>query len=95
MENIEVYIAAVVTVIAVFGIVWKMTEANKKQIGRMYGRFDEYKAHLEESHVSKEVCGILHNQICEDIVEIKADGKATQKAVNELLVMVKKNGNGK
>lgn len=91
MEYIEIYATAIATIMIVLGIAWKMN----KEVGTLWKRFDQYKRHLEETHVSKEVCGILHNQICEDIVEIKADGKATQKLLNELLLLVKKNGNGK
>lgn len=81
----EVWYAALGTVVAVFGITWKMCSNSDKKVNTVFKRFDEYKKHLEETHVSKEVCGILHNQIVEDIVEIKAD-------VKELLTRAK-NGN--
>ena len=81
----EVWYAALGTIVAVFGITWKLCDKSDKKVGTVFKRFDEYKKHLEETHVSKEVCGILHNQICEDIVEIKAD-------VKELLTR-SKNGN--
>ena len=89
MGTWNIYFAAVGNVVAVWGIVWKMTSTAEKtgsdarQV--IYKRFDEYKKHLEETHVSKEVCGILHNQIVEDVCEIKAD-------VKKLLLMAK-NGN--
>ena len=91
MEYWQIYGAALATVISVWGIVWKMTADLKKEGSAkrdmIWRRYDEYKKHLEETHVSKEVCGILHKQICEDIVEIKAD-------VKKLLIMVK-NGHDK
>lgn len=81
VENIEIYATAVGTIAIVLGIAWRMNE----KVGTIFKRFDQYKRHLEETHVSKEVCGILHNQIVEDIVEIKSD-------VKKLLLMAK-NGN--
>lgn len=87
MEHIEIYATAIGTILAVIGIAWKMATDTKKEIGTVWKRFDQYKTHLEDTHVSKEVCGILHKQICEDIVEIKAD-------VKKLLLMAKVNGNG-
>ena len=81
MENMEVYATAIGTIVIVLGVAWRTNE----KVGTIFKRFDQYKRHLEETHVSKEVCGILHNQICEDIVEIKADVKE--------LVKIAKNGN--
>jgi hypothetical protein len=75
VENIEVYATAIGTIMAVIGITWTMCGNTEKKINTVFRRFDDYKHHLEETHVSKEVCGILHKQICEDIVEIKADIK--------------------
>ena len=81
----EVWYAAIGTVVAVFGVTAMLCGKTEKKIGTVFKRFDEYKKHIEETHVSKEVCSILHNQICEDIVEIKSD-------VKELLTR-SKNGN--
>lgn len=81
----EVWYAAVATVVAVFGVTFTLCSKTEKKVGTVFKRFDEYKQHIEETHVSKEVCGILHNQIVEDVVEIKSD-------VKQLLIMVK---NGK
>jgi hypothetical protein len=81
MENIEVYVTAIGTIALVTTMVWKTND----KLGTVWKRFDEYKKHLEETHVSKEVCNILHNQIVEDVVEIKSD-------VKKLLLMAK-NGN--
>ena len=85
MEHIEIYATAIGTIIIVIGITWSMCSHGDKKIGTVFKRFDEYKAHMEDTHVSKEVCGILHNQIVEDVIEIKAD-------VKELLLR-SKNGN--
>ena len=75
MENIEIYATAIATIMVVIGVVITMATECKKQIGTVYRRFDEYKDHIEKTHVSKEVCGILHHQICDDINEIKRDVK--------------------
>lgn len=90
MQHLTDYLIALGTIISVFGMVWKMTgdmrkycedrmtdikKSNENSIQNVYKRFDAYKTHLEETHVSKEVCGILHNQIVEDVVEIKSDVK--------------------
>lgn len=91
------YYAAIVTVLAVFGMVWKMTSETKKCFddktrelhldhenkmreckdecdmarARVYQRFDEYKEHLERTHVSREVHDIKYDQLRESIDEIK------------------------
>jgi len=79
MEHAQDYIIALSTVFSIFLLVWKMTGDMKRycdtNINKVYNRFDEYKKHMEYTHVSKEVCGILHNQLVEDIVEIKSDVK--------------------
>jgi len=82
----EAYYAALATVLAVMGIVWKMNADIKKNCERhlkhcadgrdtVYRRFDEYKEHLERTHVSKEVHDIKYDQIKESVDEIKADVK--------------------
>jgi len=81
----EVWYAALGTVVVVVGITLTMCGKTEKKVGTVFKRFDEYKKHLEDTHVSKEVCGILHNQIVEDVVEIKADVKT--------LLLMAKNGN--
>ena len=89
MEQWQIYAAAIATVMAVVGLVLGMAKECKNQIATVYKRFDQYKQHMEGTHVSKEVCGILHNQIIEDLVELKAD-------VKKLLIMAKngkQNGN--
>ena len=82
VEHIEIYATAIGTILIVIGIAWNMS----KQINTVWKRFDQYKQHLEDTHVSKEVCGILHKQILEDICEIKSDVKK--------LLLMQKNGNG-
>ena len=47
----------------------------RKNINRVYQRFDEYKTHIEATHVSKEFFAFVHKQLVEDILEIKSDVK--------------------
>jgi len=49
------------------------TEAKKR--GRIYERIDEHKEHCTNTFVTKEVCNILHQEIKEDMKEIKTDVK--------------------
>ena len=82
----EAWYAALGTIVVVIGVTLTMCGKAERKVSEtkqvLFKRFDEYKKHMEETHVSKEVCGILHKQICEDIVEIKAD-------VKKLLLMAK------
>jgi len=87
LEHWQIYATAIATVLAVMGVTRAMCAKAESKVDTMFKRFDDYKHHLEETHVSKEVCHILHNQIIEDLCEVKAD-------VKKLLIMAK-NGNGK
>jgi hypothetical protein len=62
-----------------------MKKERDEKIVRIYERFDEYKNHFEEKHVSKDICQILNKQIKDDVSEIKAD-------VKELLKLRKNGG---
>lgn len=89
----EAYYAAIITVLAVFGLVLKMTTDMKKHCeehatdceehrSTLYRRFDEYKKHMEGTHVSEKVCGILHEQLNKDVAEIKSDVKELLRKAN-------------
>ena len=82
MENIEIYATAVGTIVIVIGVVITMATECRKQINRVYQRFDEYKEHLEKTHVSKEVHDIKYDQLKSDINEIKTDVKQLLKKAN-------------
>ena len=75
MEHIEIYATAVGTIIITIGVVVTMATDCRKQINRVYQRFDEYKDHLENTHVSKEVHDIKYEQLKSDLGEIKMDVK--------------------
>jgi len=84
--ELTIYGAAIATVLSVWGIVWKMTQDVKKEghDGRstLYRRFDEYKEHLERTHVSKEVHNIQYTQIEKKMDEIAADVKTLVRKAN-------------
>jgi ABC-type tungstate transport system substrate-binding protein len=65
MENIEVYVTAIGTIIVVLGVVITM----------MYTRFDEHKKRMEDTHITKDFFALAHRQLIVDISEIKADIK--------------------
>ena len=73
------YVVALGTIVAVVGLCWKMAYDMKKscdeKIRRMYARFDEHKAHMEATHVSKEVHDLKYEQMKETMDEIKTDVK--------------------
>ena len=68
--------------LALFAFLWKSIGDQNKKISRVYGRFDEYKNHFEEKHVSKDICQILHKGIKDDVSEIKADVKSLLRKSN-------------
>ena len=73
MVLIEWFIGGGLLAIVVF--VLKSAYDQNSKIGRIYGRFDEYKNHFESRYQNKDVCTILHSQIQGDITEIKSDVK--------------------
>ena len=56
------------------------------KLKRQYDRFDEFKEHIEGTHTRKEVCLVIHDQLKDELKEIKSD-------VKEILKKVKFNGN--
>ena len=70
--------------IGILGFMWKVAGDSNKKVETIFRRFDEYKREMKTEFVSKEGCGIRHDQIMRDISEIKTDVK--------ILV---RNGNGK
>jgi len=75
MENIEVYVTAIGTIIVVLGVVLTMANECKGQIRGMYKRFDEHKKRMEDTHITKELFSFIHKQLVIDIAEIKSDVK--------------------
>lgn len=61
--------------IGVLGLIWKVTQDNKSNTETIFRRFDEYKETVKKEHVNKDVCKIIHEQLCGDIREIKSDVK--------------------
>ena len=69
------YIAIGALGVSIMGLAYKVSIDDKAKIGRVYTRLDEVKKNNDEKFVSKEVCGILHTQLREDIAELKFDVK--------------------
>jgi hypothetical protein len=62
-------------IFALVGFVFHNNKTNDNKVSRVYGRFDEYKKDFEDKYQRKDICAILHKQICDDLVEIKKDLK--------------------
>jgi len=78
-------ITAISTIcLGLIGVMFKLQNIADQKRNRVYERLDNVKEHLEQTMVSKEVCSILHNQIKDDIQEIKTD----------LKLLLRKNGIG-
>jgi hypothetical protein len=61
------------TIKAEFNALLELKEAeNGKSIGRVYQRFDEYKTHMEENFVRREMCEIMHDSTSLKLVEFSA-----------------------
>lgn len=75
MEHWQIYGIGITTAAGIVGVVGAMAADCKKNINRVYERFDEYKQHMENTHVSKEFFALVHKQLVEDILEIKQDVK--------------------
>lgn len=61
------------------------------QIDRVYERFDEYKRHIEEVSVRKDMCGQLHLMTKEDIKKLDEDYKGFRHEIrNQIQMLVDK-----
>lgn len=78
----EVWYAALGTIVAVIGVTSMMVGRTDKKIGTVFKRFDTYKEHVENTLVSNKVCDILHRQLNADVAEIKADVKLLVRKAN-------------
>ena len=82
MEHWQIYSIGIGTAVVIIAAVWNMAEGCKKSISRVYTRFDEYKQHLEQTHVSKEVHDIKYDQLKASLDEIKSDVKTLVRKAN-------------
>jgi len=82
MEHWQIYATGIGTAIIIVGAVWNMSEGCKRSINRVYSRFDEYKQHLENTHVSKEVHELKYDQLKDALDEIKIDLKILVRKAN-------------
>ena len=77
--------------VGIIGFVWKIAADNAKATDTIFRRFDEYKETVKREHVTKDVCGLVQQNVLNKIeqnsntlTEIKADVKE--------LVTAKRNG---
>jgi len=61
--------------VGILGFMWKMSIDNNDKINTIFRRFDEYKETMKKEFVSKEGCGIRHDNLTRDVQEIKTDVK--------------------
>jgi len=61
--------------LGIFVMMFKNNADTNKKIGRIYGRFDDYKEHFEDRYTSKDVCKAHHEHLETDIKEIKDNVK--------------------
>ena len=74
MNGLEHWVTATALVTLIIAV-WKSSSDNHIRVGRVYQRLDEVKEQHQEKYTSKEVCGILHQELKEDMREIKTDVK--------------------
>ena len=82
MENIEVYATAVGTIAIVTGVMVATMRECSRKVGVIFKRFDDYKDHLERTHVSKEVHDIKYQQLEKTLDEIRLDVKTLIRKAN-------------
>ena len=82
MDHWQIYAGGIATAMVIIASVGKMANDCKKSIQIVYKRFDDYKEHLERTHVSKEVHNIQYAQIEKKMDEIAADVKTLIKKAN-------------
>ena len=61
--------------LGMLGFMYKVSTDSNRKVETIFRRFDEYKKDMKADFVSKEGCGIRHDQISRDIAEIKTDVK--------------------
>ena len=61
--------------LGVVGLIWKIALDSEHNTNLIFRRFDEYKETIKKEHVNKDVCKIIHEQLCVDVKEMKSDIK--------------------
>ncbi len=70
-------------VLAFLGFVLRESNKSEEKRGRIYNRVDEIKEKVKQEYVTKEVFGLLYNELKSDITEIKMDIKLLLKTVKD------------
>lgn len=64
-----------VGIIAIAGFAIKTNVDINRKVDGTFKRLDKVKEDFEAKHVRKDVCSIVHDQVKEDLTEIKCDVK--------------------
>ena len=77
MNNTELIIILPIagSILGLTGFVFGHMRHEAHQRRRVYERFDNHKEHVEEKYVRKDLCGVIHKQVSEDLREMKGDIK--------------------
>jgi hypothetical protein len=67
--------------VSILGFMWKVATDSNRKTEVIFRRFDEYKEEVKKDFVSKEGCGIRHDNLTRDIQEIKTDVKILLRSV--------------
>ena len=62
-------------------------EGDEKR-ARMYKRFDEYKVHLENNFVRRDMCTLMHNETAKAVAVLTATVKELTEEIHELKTIV-------
>jgi len=80
--TIAEYTAMGVLIVAVIGLAWRVSHVLNQKVS--YQSLDRCRKEVTDTFVSSDVCTVLHNNMKEDITEIKADVKSLLRKANGL-----------
>ena len=78
--NLNEYVGMGIFIIAIIGIVWRISHILNRKVS--YESLDRCKKEVMEAFVSKDVCAVMHGNLRDDVVEIKADVKQLLRKAN-------------
>lgn len=62
-------------ILAILGFIIAIKNELDKKVDRTYQRLDKTKDYQDATFTRKDICGIIHKQIADDLFEIKSDLK--------------------
>jgi len=78
--TIAEYTAIGILIVAVIGLAWRVSHVLHRKVS--YDSLDRCRKEVTDTFVSGDVCRVMHNNIKEDITEIKADVKSLLRKAN-------------